>query len=115
MTAKSSEIIGARLEGVQQFNYSWQLTDDNPFISMFLKILTGQEKDRLLEIYLWINQVHSKVLSLMLRTGLDTYNELRDRKRALALKRFPKGNYREDENFFNEQNLRFPFDLFWKH
>jgi len=43
----------------------------------------------------------------MVRTGLDTYNELRDRKRAFSTQRFPRGHYREDNIFFSERNSDF--------
>ena len=92
------------LEGVQQFNYNYNY-HDNPYFNVF-ENTNGQEKDRVFG-NLSLNYKFTPKLSLMLRTGLDTYNELRDRKRAFSTQRFPKGNYREDDISFNEQNSDF--------
>jgi TonB-linked SusC/RagA family outer membrane protein len=92
------------MEGVQQFNYNYNY-HDNPYFNVY-ENTNGQSKDR---IYgnVSISYQFTPKLSLMLRTGLDTYNELRDRKRAFSTQRFPKGNYREDDVYFNEQNSDF--------
>ncbi len=92
------------LEGVQQFNYNYNY-HDNPYFNVF-ENTNGQEKDRIFG-NISLNYKFTPKLSLMLRTGLDTYNELRDRKRAFSTQRFPKGNYREDDISFNEQNSDF--------
>jgi TonB-linked SusC/RagA family outer membrane protein len=92
------------LEDVQQFNYNYNY-HDNPYFSTF-ENTNGQEKDRIFG-NISLNYKFTPKLSLMLRTGLDTYNELRDRKRAFSTQRFPKGNYREDDISFSEQNSDF--------
>jgi hypothetical protein len=43
----------------------------------------------------------------MVRTGMDYYNELRERRRAFSTQRFPFGNYREDAVYFSEMNSDF--------
>ncbi|GMQ24611.1 SusC/RagA family TonB-linked outer membrane protein [Algoriphagus sp. oki45] len=92
------------LEGRQQFNYNYNY-HDNPYFNVY-ENTNGQSKDRIFGNVSLTYQFTPK-LSLMLRTGLDTYNELRDRKRAFSTQRFPRGNYREDDVFFNEQNSDF--------
>lgn len=92
------------MEGEQQFNYNYNY-HDNPYFNVY-ENTNGQTKDR---IYgnISVNYKFTPKLNLMLRTGLDTYNELRARKRAFSTQRFPKGNYREDDLFFSETNSDF--------
>lgn len=92
------------LDGTQQFNYNYNY-HDNPYFNVY-ENTNGQTKDR---IFGNISATYkfTEKLSLMFRTGLDTYNELRDRKRAFSTQRFPKGNYREDDLSFSEQNSDF--------
>lgn len=92
------------LEGQQQFNYNYNY-HDNPYFNVY-ENTNGQTKDR---IFGNISATYkfTEKLSLMVRTGLDSYNELRDRKRAFSTQRFPKGNYREDNLSFSEQNSDF--------
>lgn len=92
------------LEGQQQFNYNYNY-HDNPYFNVF-ENTNGQSKDRIFGNVSATYRFTPK-LSLMLRTGMDTYNELRDRKRAFSTQRFPKGNYREDAVFFSEMNSDF--------
>lgn len=92
------------LEGEQQFNYNYNY-HDNPYFNVY-ENTNGQEKDRIFG-NISLNYQFTPKLNLMLRTGLDSYNELRDRKRAFSTQRFPKGNYREDNIFFSEQNSDF--------
>lgn len=91
-------------EGVQQFNYNYNY-HDNPYFTVY-ENTNGQQKNR---IYgnVMLNYKITDKLNLMLRTGLDNYNELRDRKRAFSTQRFPRGNYREDNVYFNERNTDF--------
>ena len=91
-------------EGVQQFNYNYNY-HDNPYFNVY-ENTNGQEKDRIFGNISATYKITPK-LSLMLRTGLDTYNELRDRRRAFSTQRFPRGSYREDDVFFSEQNSDF--------
>jgi outer membrane receptor protein involved in Fe transport len=92
------------LEGRQQFNYNYNY-HDNPYFNAF-ENTNGQNKDRLFGNVQATYQFTDN-LSLMVRTGLDFYNELRDRRRAFSTQRFPFGNYREDAVFFSEMNTDF--------
>lgn len=92
------------LEGVQQFNYNYNY-HDNPYLTVF-ENTNGQQKGRIFG-NINLNYNITPKLTLMLRTGLDTYNELRDRKRAFSTQRFPRGHYREDNLFFSERNSDF--------
>ncbi|MFC3417850.1 SusC/RagA family TonB-linked outer membrane protein [Algoriphagus hitonicola] len=92
------------LEGTQQFNYNYNY-HDNPYFTVF-ENTNGQGKNRIFG-NISANYKFTDKLNLMVRTGLDTYNELRDRRRAFSTQRFPRGNYREDAVFFSEQNTDF--------
>ena len=92
------------LEGVQQFNYNYNY-HDNPYFTVY-ENTNGQQKGRIFG-NINLNYNITPKLSLMLRTGLDTYNELRDRRRAFSTQRFPRGHYREDNLFFSERNSDF--------
>ncbi|MCG8389883.1 MAG: SusC/RagA family TonB-linked outer membrane protein [Cytophagales bacterium] len=92
------------LEGRQQFNYNYNY-HDNPYFNVY-ENTNGQDKDRILG-NISVTYNFTDELSLMLRTGTDFYNELRDRRRAFSTQRFPQGNYREDDVFFNERNSDF--------
>lgn len=89
------------LEGVQQFNYNYNY-HDNPYFTTY-ENTNGQNKNRMFGTVSASYQFTDE-LSLMVRTGIDFYNELRDRKRAFSTQRFPLGMYREDKLFFYEQN-----------
>lgn len=91
-------------EGVQQFNYNYNY-HDNPYFNVY-ENTNGQSKDRIFGNISATYKFTPK-LSLMLRSGLDAYNELRDRRRAFSTQRFPKGSYREDIVSFSEQNSDF--------
>lgn len=92
------------LEGRQQFNYNYNY-HDNPYFTTY-ENTNGQNKDRVFGTVSATYQI-TEELSLMLRTGIDFYNELRDRKRAFSTQRFPLGMYREDDVHFYEQNSDF--------
>ncbi len=92
------------LEGRQQFNYNYNY-HDNPYFTVY-ENTNGQEKNRVFGNVM-LNYTITENLSLMVRTGLDNYNELRDRRRAFSTQRFPRGNYREDNVYFNERNSDF--------
>jgi TonB-linked SusC/RagA family outer membrane protein len=92
------------LEGVQQFNYNYNY-HDNPYFNVY-ENTNGQAKDRIFGNISATYKFTPK-LSLMVRTGLDTYNELRDRRRAFSTQRFPRGEYREDDLYFSERNSDF--------
>ncbi|MEQ8359475.1 MAG: SusC/RagA family TonB-linked outer membrane protein [Cytophagales bacterium] len=92
------------LEGRQQFNYNYNY-HDNPYFTSF-ENTNGQDKARVLG-NISATYKFTKELSLMVRTGTDFYNELRDRRRAFSTQRFPLGMYREDDIGFTERNSDF--------
>ncbi|UII81638.1 SusC/RagA family TonB-linked outer membrane protein [Flagellimonas sp. CMM7] len=92
------------LEGRQQYNYNYNW-HDNPFFTMF-ENTNAFDKHRIFgnaraDITLTDN------LSLMVRTGIDYFSELRTGKRAYSTQRFARGQYREDDIYFKEQNTDF--------
>lgn len=92
------------LEGRQQFNYNYNY-HDNPYFTMY-ENTNGQAKDRIFG-NVSVTYKFTDELSLMLRTGTDFYNELRDKRRAYSTQRFPLGMYREDDIYFMERNSDF--------
>lgn len=92
------------LEGRQQFNYNYNY-HDNPYFNVY-ENTNGQSKDRVFGNVMANYKITDK-LNLMVRTGLDLYNDLRDRKRAFSTQRFPLGSYREDAVYFSERNTDF--------
>lgn len=91
-------------EGYQQFNYNYNY-HDNPYFNAY-ENTNGLDKNHLIG-NVSINYQITNELSLMLRTGLDYYNELRTWKRAFSTQRFPNGQYREDNVIFREMNSDF--------
>ncbi|MCV6630528.1 MAG: SusC/RagA family TonB-linked outer membrane protein [Flavobacteriaceae bacterium] len=92
------------LEGVQQYNYNYNW-HDNPYFTMY-ENTNAFDKHRL------IGNVRADItlnenISLMLRSGIDYFNDLRTGKRAFSTQRFARGQYREDDIFFKEQNTDF--------
>lgn len=92
------------LEGVQQFNYNYNW-HDNPYFTMF-ENTNGFDKDRLFGNVNLTFDLTPK-LNLMVRYGLDLFNDLRIGRRAFSTQRFPQGQYREDRVFFEERNADF--------
>lgn len=92
------------LEGTQQFNYNYNY-HDNPYFTVY-ENTNGQQKNRIFGNVMLNYKITDK-LNLMLRTGVDNYGELRERRRAFSTQRFPRGNYREDNITFNERNSDF--------
>ncbi len=92
------------LEGRQQFNYNYNY-HDNPYFNAY-ENTNAQNKNR---IYGNLSATYkfTPELSLMVRTGTDFYNELRDRKRAFSTQRFPFGAYRKETIMFEERNSDF--------
>ncbi len=91
-------------ENIQQFNYNYNW-HDNPYFTMF-ENTNAFDKNRL------FGNLNATLdlgddLSLMVRYGLDTYDELRASRRAWSTQRFPMGQYREDNIFFQERNADF--------
>lgn len=92
------------LEGRQQFNYNYNW-HDNPYFTMN-ENTNAFDKDRLFGNVRADLQLTDD-LSLMLRTGMDYFNDLRASKRAYSTQRFARGQYREDDIYFKEQNTDF--------
>ncbi len=92
------------LEGVQQFNYNYNW-HDNPYFTMY-ENTNAFDKDRIFG-NLRLDFQLTEELSLMVRSGLDLFNELRVGKRAFSSQRFDRGQYREDNIYFKEQNTDF--------
>lgn len=91
-------------EGIQQFNYNYNW-HDNPYFTMY-ENTNGFDKDRLFG-NLRVDFQLTDELSFMIRSGLDLFNELRTGRRAFSTQRFPRGQYREDDIYFREQNTDF--------
>ncbi len=91
-------------EGFQQFNYNYNY-HDNPYFNVY-ENTNGLDKNRLIGNFV-INYQLANNLNLMVRTGMDYYNELRTWKRAYSTQRFPNGEYREDNVIFREVNSDF--------
>lgn len=91
-------------EGIQHydFNYLW-LT--NPYLTLF-ENTNSFNKNRLLGNLAMTYDISNK-LSLRIRSGLDTYSDLRKFKRAFSTNRRIYGGYREDQVKFSEQNSDF--------
>lgn len=92
------------LEGRQQFNYNYNW-HDNPFFTLN-ENTNGFDKNRVFG-NARVDMNITPSLSLMLRTGVDYFSELRASRRAYSTQRFAKGQYREDDIFFKEQNTDF--------
>lgn len=92
------------LENIQQYNYNYNW-HDNPYFTMY-ENTNSFNKNRLFGNLNATYEI-SPSLSLMLRYGLDTYDELRVSQRAFSSQRFARGQYREDNIFFQERNADF--------
>jgi TonB-linked SusC/RagA family outer membrane protein len=92
------------LEGVQQFNYNYNY-HDNPYFTTY-ENTNGQSKNRIFG-NISLAYDFTENLKLMVRTGIDYYNDLRDRRRAFSTQRFPFGAYREETILFEERNTDF--------
>jgi len=92
------------LENVQQFNYNYNW-HDNPYFTMY-ENTNAFDKDRLFG-NVRVDFQLTEELSLFVRSGLDLSNDLRVSKRAFSSQRFPRGQYREDNVYFREQNTDF--------
>ena len=92
------------LENIQQFNYNYNW-HDNPYFTMY-ENTNALAKNRLFGNVSANYEITSN-LSLLLRYGLDTYDELRTSRRAFSTQRFPQGQYREDNIYFQERNTDF--------
>ncbi len=91
-------------ENIQQFNYNYNW-HDNPYFTMFENTNAFDEN----RLFGNVNATYDFTddLQLMVRYGLDTYDELRTGRRAWSTQRFPRGQYREDNIYFQERNADF--------
>ncbi len=91
-------------EGTEQFNFNYNW-NDNPYFTMY-ENTNGFNRDRLFG-NIKINYDITNKWSLMLRSGTDLSNDIRNSRRAYSSQRFPFGMYKEDRYFFNELNTDF--------
>lgn len=91
-------------ENIEQFNYNYNW-NDNPYFTLY-ENTNAMNRDRLLG-NVNVTYSFSDKLEVMLRTGLDRYDDFRDSRRAYSTQRFPFGMYREDRFRFNEINSDF--------
>ena len=84
------------------YNYFW-IT--NHYLTLF-ENTNSFDKDRILG-NLSVNYDVTDKLQISVRTGLDTYNDKREFRRALSTNRNPLGGYREDLVTYYEQNTDF--------
>ena len=91
-------------ENIQQFNYNYNW-HDNPYFTMYENTNAFDEN----RLFGNVNATYdfTDELQLMVRYGLDTYDELRTGRRAWSTQRFPRGQYREDNIYFQERNADF--------
>ena len=91
-------------EHTQQFsfNYRWF---DNPYFTFF-ENTNAFDRDRLIG-NIMVRYQFTDNLSLLVRTGLDYSNELRQFTRAFSSQRFPNGSYSENDVEFTERNSDF--------
>lgn len=94
------------LEGIQQFNYNYNW-HDNPYFTMY-ENTNGFDRDRVFG-NLRLDFEITPELSLMLRSGTDFANELRQSRRAFSTQRFGRGQFREDYIYGEETNHDFLF------
>lgn len=91
-------------EGLEQFNYNYAW-HDNPYFTLN-ENTNAFQKNRVLG-NIKLNYQFNENLSAEVKTGLDTYNDDRQSKRAFSTQRFLKGAYREGNVFFREMNTDF--------
>lgn len=88
-------------EGLQQFNFNY-LWVTNPYLTLF-ENTNSFRKNRVLGNVSATYDFSDK-LNLTVRTGLDTYSDNREFRRAASTIQNPFGTYREDDVFFREIN-----------
>lgn len=103
-TGALEEYWQAGLEGIQQFNYNYAW-HDNPYFAMF-ENTNAFNKNRVLGNAALTYDFTPK-LSLTVRAGLDSYDDLRKSRRAFSTQRFRNGAYREDNIQYAELNTDF--------
>lgn len=90
--------------GRQHFDYNY-VWITNPYLTLF-ENTNSFDKDRILG-NISVNYDITNKLQFSARTGLDTYNDKREFRRALSTNRNALGSYREDLVTFYEQNTDF--------
>ncbi|WP_338872769.1 SusC/RagA family TonB-linked outer membrane protein [Spirosoma sp. SC4-14] len=90
-------------EGVKQFRY-WN-NHDNPYVTLH-ENTNSFRKNRIIGNYS-LKYSFSPNLNLMVRTGLDYYNDNREGHRAFSTVRFPTGGFRTDVVTYLENNTDF--------
>jgi outer membrane receptor protein involved in Fe transport len=88
-------------EGFQQYNYNTQWLD-NPYFNVY-ENTNAFDKNRLLGNTALTYSINEN-WNLRLRSGIDSYHDLRTSKRAFSTQRFKNGAYREVEINFMENN-----------
>lgn len=89
-------------ENLEQFSPD---DSDNPYF-VANEHTNGYDRNRLTGSVQAVFDI-TKDLSLMVRTGLDMYNEEHETKRPFSSKRFKFGGYGVDNSYFKEQNTDF--------
>lgn len=89
-------------ENIEQFSPD---DSDNPYLVAY-EHTNGFDRNRLTGNVQAVVDL-TKDLSLMVRTGLDMYNEEHETKRPFSSKRFKFGGYGVDHSYFKEQNTDF--------
>ncbi|AOM80708.1 SusC/RagA family TonB-linked outer membrane protein [Pedobacter steynii] len=89
-------------ENIEQFSPD---DSDNPYLVAY-EHTNGFDRNRLTGNVQAVVDI-TKELSLMVRTGLDMYNEEHETKRPFSSKRFKFGGYGVDHSYFKEQNTDF--------
>ncbi len=97
----SEDYWQAGQENFQQYNYNTQWLD-NPYFNVY-ENTNAFNKNRLLGNAALTYSITDN-WNLRLRSGMDTYHDLRKSKRAFSTQRFKNGAYREDEVNFLEMN-----------
>lgn len=92
------------LEGVQQYNFNYNY-HNNPYFLQY-ENTNAQLKDHLLG-NISLNYDFTPNLSLMVRSGMDLYNDLRPSKRAFSTQGNTIGRYSETDIYFEERNTDF--------
>lgn len=89
-------------ENLEQFSPD---DSDNPYFVAY-EHTNGYDRNRITGNVQAVFDITND-LSLMVRTGLDLYNEEHETKRPFSAKRFKFGGYGVDNSFFKEQNTDF--------
>ena len=97
------------LEGTQQYSYNYTYFD-NPFFIMY-ENRNSFNRNRLFG-NISANYFFTDKLSLLIRSGIDYSNELRQLRRAYSTNRFRQGAYAEHEVFYQENNTDFLLNYF---